>query len=189
MFPCMCSIYLFGFLPCCQYAGTGDVRAHRARNIVFLRSLAPLNGILRSRSCHGTDHIIGRRDPRVGSRGKNSGGQGGNVTTSDVTKRLSQNPGVGDPPEIPPPTPGIPKEPPQESPPGSPRPEVPPPVENPARPNPPRELPRKTPDELPVRGPKGQCTPYPANEPDVTDLPGSEPDVNPGAPQLPPGTM
>jgi hypothetical protein len=40
-----------------------------------------------------------------------------------------------------------------------------------------------------VRGPNGPRTPYPANDPGIIDLPGSDPDVIPGAPQRPPGTM
>ena len=62
------------------------------------------------------------------------------------------NPGVGDPEEIPPPTPGIPAEPPEEIPPGHPRPEIPPVIDDPAEPNPPRELPPDTPDEVPGTG-------------------------------------
>jgi hypothetical protein len=61
------------------------------------------------------------------------------------------NPGVGDPEEIPPPTPGIPTEPPDESPPGNPRPEIPPVIDDPAEPGPPRELPPDTPNEVPTR--------------------------------------
>ena len=60
-----------------------------------------------------------------------------------------------EPPEIPPATPGQPTEPPPESPPGSPRPEVPPPLHEPGQPPQPQELPGKTPDELPMRGPNG----------------------------------
>ncbi|MDO8981997.1 MAG: hypothetical protein Q7V17_22485 [Afipia sp.] len=101
-----------------------------------------------------------------------------------MTKAFSQL--TGEPEEIPP---GQPAEPPQESPPGNPRPEVPPPMHDPVEPDSPRELPPNAPDELPVRGPKGPRTPYPANDPGIIDLPGSDPDVNPGAPQLPPGTM
>lgn len=63
---------------------------------------------------------------------------------------------MGDPEEIPPSTPGQPTEPPSESPPGNPRPEVPPPMNDPAEPSHPNELPGRTPDELPVRGPKPQ---------------------------------
>jgi uncharacterized pyridoxamine 5'-phosphate oxidase family protein len=69
-----------------------------------------------------------------------------------------------EPPEIPPTTPGKPTEPPPEAPPGSPRPEVPPPVREPGQPPQPQELPRKTPDELPVRGPNGPRTPNPATD-------------------------
>ncbi len=98
-------------------------------------------------------------------------------------------PPVQEPPEIPSPTPGRPTVPPVESPPGHPRPEVPPPMKDPAQPpNPPQELPGQLPDEVPVRGPSGPQTPYPVNDPGITDLPGSEPDVIPGSP-IPPGTM
>jgi hypothetical protein len=79
-----------------------------------------------------------------------------------------------EPPEIPPATPGKPTEPPPESPPGSPRPEVPPPVREPGEPPRPDELPGKTPDELPVRGPPGPLTP--ATDAGPVDLSGSEPD-------------
>ena len=96
---------------------------------------------------------------------------------------------AGESEEIPPATPGHPTEPPPESPPGSPRPEVPPGVNDPDAPAPPQELPGQQPDELPVRGPKGPRTPYPVNDPGITDLPGSEPDVDPGRPLQPPGTM
>lgn len=64
-----------------------------------------------------------------------------------------QIPGVGDPPEIPPPTPGTPTEPPQESPPGNPRPEIPPVIDDPANPDSPRELPPNTPEDASLRGP------------------------------------
>jgi hypothetical protein len=67
-----------------------------------------------------------------------------------------------EPPEIPPTTPGHPTEPPQEEPPGNPRPEIPPPVHEPGAPPQPQELPGKTPDELPVRGPGGPGAPNPA---------------------------
>ena len=67
-----------------------------------------------------------------------------------------------EPPEIPPPTPGTPTEPPREDPPGNPNPEIPPPMHEPGAPSPPQELPGKTPDELPVRGPNGPSTPNPA---------------------------
>jgi hypothetical protein len=78
-----------------------------------------------------------------------------------------------EPQEDPPIKPGQPSEPPQESPPGSPRPEVPPPM----------------PDELPVRGPDGPRGPSPATDTGIADLPGSGPDLNPGAPEMPQGTM
>ena len=74
-----------------------------------------------------------------------------------------------EPPEIPPATPGQPTEPPLESPPGNPRPEMPAPIHEPGQPSQPQELPGKTPDELPTRGPNGPHTPNPA-----TDWAGSE---------------
>jgi hypothetical protein len=76
-----------------------------------------------------------------------------------------------EPPEVPPPTPGHPTEPPQESPPGNPRPEVLPPVREPGEPARPEELPGRTPDELPVRGPEGPRTPNPATDAGTADLP------------------
>jgi hypothetical protein len=94
-----------------------------------------------------------------------------------------------EPPEIPPATPGTPSEPPQESPPGSPRPEVPPPVREPGEPARPEELPGRMPEELPVRGPQGPRTPSPATDAGISDLPGSAPDLNPGQPDTPAGTM
>ena len=77
-----------------------------------------------------------------------------------------------EPPEIPPATPGNPTEPPQEEPPGNPRPEIPPPVQEPGAPPQPQELPGRTPDELPVRGPQGPRTPNPATDAGISDLPG-----------------
>ena len=94
-----------------------------------------------------------------------------------------------EPTEVPPATPGNPTEPPQESPPGNPQPEMPPPMREPGETPRPEELPGKTPDELPVRGPNGPRTPNPATDAGVTDLPGSEPDLNPGGLELPKGTM
>ena len=94
-----------------------------------------------------------------------------------------------EPQEDPPIKPGQPSEPPQESPPGSPRPEVPPPMQDPGEPPRPEELPGKTPDELPVRGPDGPRGPSPATDTGIAYLPGSEPDLNPGAPEMPQGTM
>lgn len=69
-----------------------------------------------------------------------------------------------EPPEIPPATPGQPTEPPREDPPGSPRPEIPPPVHEPGEPARPQELPGKTPDEIPSRGPNRPTTPNPATD-------------------------
>lgn len=67
-----------------------------------------------------------------------------------------------DPAEDPPIKPGQPSEPPLESPPGNPQPEVPTPVQEPGDLPRPEELPGRTPDELPVRGPQGPITPSPA---------------------------
>jgi hypothetical protein len=94
-----------------------------------------------------------------------------------------------EPPEIPPATPGNPSEPPQESPPGNPQPEMPPPMREPGETPRPEELPGKTPDELPVRGPQGPRTPSPATDAGITDLPGSAPDLDPGGPASPKATV
>jgi hypothetical protein len=88
------------------------------------------------------------------------------------------------PTEIPQNTPGGPTEPPMESPPGNPIHEVPPPMHEPDAPPQPQELPGKTPDEMPTRGPSGPMTPNPATDDGglgngIDDLPGSEPDVSP----------
>src|SRR6476660_2650955 len=91
-----------------------------------------------------------------------------------------------DPQEDPPIKPGQPSEPPQESPPGNPRPEVPPPMHDPGEPPRPEELPGRTPDELPVRGPHGPRPPSPTDG-EIADLPGKGPDLHPGAPDM--GTM
>jgi hypothetical protein len=69
--------------------------------------------------------------------------------------------GAIDPPEIRPPTPGIPTEPPPENPPGNPGPDIPP-VQEPVDPPPPDNLPGKTPDEIPPRGPNKPPAPNPA---------------------------
>jgi hypothetical protein len=99
-----------------------------------------------------------------------------------------------DPLEDPPIKPGQPSEPPQESPPGSPRPEVPPPMHEPGEAPRPEELPGRLPDELPVRGPQGPHTPNPAtdagiNDLQISDLTGSEPDLNSAASDMPRGTI
>jgi hypothetical protein len=94
-----------------------------------------------------------------------------------------------DPQEDPPIKPGQPSEPPQESPPGNPRPEVPPPMRDPGESPTPEELPERMPDELPVRGPQGPRTSYPATDAGTADLPGFQPDLIPGAPDMPQGTM
>lgn len=94
-----------------------------------------------------------------------------------------------EPPEIPPATPGMPTQPPLETPPGDPRPEVPPPMHEPGEPPRPQELPGSTPDELPVRGPSRPRTSYPATDAGFSDLPGSEPDLVPGSPDIPEQTL
>lgn len=104
------------------------------------------------------------------------------------SRNLMGKPPVRDPEEVPPATPGVPAEPPEESPKGNPRPEIPPVIDDPAEPPTPQDLPGRTPDEVPVRGPNGPRTPYPASDPGITDLPGSEPDVIPGTPSIP-GTI
>jgi hypothetical protein len=58
----------------------------------------------------------------------------------------------------------------------------------------PEELPGRVPDELPVRGPQGPPTPNPAADAGIddfkiSDLTGSEPDLKPGASDMPQGTM
>src|SRR6266705_882659 len=100
--------------------------------------------------------------------------------------RMSETP--IDPQEDPPIKPGQPSEPPQESPPGSPQPEVPPPLRDPGEPPRPDELPGNRPEELPVRGPPGPPTPYPTDG-GTADLPGSQPALNPGTPDMTQGTM
>jgi hypothetical protein len=94
-----------------------------------------------------------------------------------------------EPQEDPPIKPGQPAEPPQESPPGGPRPEVPPPMQEPGEAPRPEELPGNTPDELPVRGPGGPGPPSPAADAGIGDLSGAEPHLNPGAADMPQGTM
>jgi hypothetical protein len=93
-----------------------------------------------------------------------------------------------DPQQDPPIEPGKPTEPPRESPPGSPLPEVPPPLREPGEPSRPDELPGKMPDELPVRGPEGPRTPYPTDA-GIADSPAEGPDLDPGMPNMPQGTM
>jgi hypothetical protein len=65
-------------------------------------------------------------------------------------------------------------------------------MQDPGEPPRPEELPGNTPDELPVRGPDGPG-PSPATatatDTGITDLPGTQPDLNPGAPDMPQGTM
>jgi hypothetical protein len=57
-------------------------------------------------------------------------------------------------------------------------------MQDPGDPPRPEELPGKTPDELPVRGPEGPRTPSPATDAGIADLPGSMPDLNPGTVEL-----
>jgi hypothetical protein len=90
-----------------------------------------------------------------------------------------------DPQEDPPIKPGQPSEPPRESPPGSPRPEVPPPMHDPGEAPRPEELPGRTPDELPVRGPEGPHTPDPTGTGDGRLGAGRDP----GTSDTPKGTM
>jgi hypothetical protein len=61
-------------------------------------------------------------------------------------------------------------------------------MQDPGEPPMPEELPRRMPDELPVRGPQGPRTPYPTDA-GIAGLPGSEPDLNPGTPDFSQGTM
>lgn len=51
----------------------------------------------------------------------------------------------------------------------------------------PTEVPPGEPDEMPDQGPTGPRTPYPVNDPGVSDPtgPGSEPDYLPGRPTSP----
>lgn len=51
----------------------------------------------------------------------------------------------------------------------------------------PTEVPPRQPDELPDTGPTGPRTPYPVNDPGITEPggPGSEPDYLPGKPSSP----
>jgi len=62
-------------------------------------------------------------------------------------------------------------------------------MQDPGEPPRPEELPGNTPDELPVRGPDGPRGPSPATDAWISDLPRSEPNLNPGAPNMPQGTM
>jgi hypothetical protein len=92
--------------------------------------------------------------------------QGDWIARDDSHRELetcsARSAGSIEPPEIQPPTPGNPTEPPPEGPPGNPRPEIPPPVHEPGEPPSPDNLPGKTPDEFPVRGPNQPTTPNPA---------------------------
>ena len=60
-------------------------------------------------------------------------------------------------------------------------------MQEPGEPSVPEELPGYTPDELPVRGP--QAPPSPATDAGIGDLPDPAPDLNPGTPEMPQGTM
>ena len=62
-------------------------------------------------------------------------------------------------------------------------------MRDPGEPPRPEELPGNTPDELPVRGPDGPRGPSPATDTGIDNLPRSEPNLNPGAPNMPQGTM
>ena len=62
-------------------------------------------------------------------------------------------------------------------------------MQDPGEPPRPEELPGRTPDELPVRGPDGLRGPSPATDTGIADLPPSEPNLKPGAPNMPQGTM
>jgi hypothetical protein len=62
-------------------------------------------------------------------------------------------------------------------------------MQDPGEPPRPEELPGNTPDELPVRGPGGPHTPSPATDAGIFDLPGSEPNLNLGTPEMPQGTQ
>jgi hypothetical protein len=53
----------------------------------------------------------------------------------------------------------------------------------------PQELPGKTPDELPVRGPGGPTTPYPATDTGIAGLPGPQPNLHTSASETPQRTM
>lgn len=75
--------------------------------------------------------------------------------------------------------------------PGIPGPEAVPPLPGTGDPIPggniPSEVPPPAPDELPDTGPTGPRTPYPVNDPGISDPvgPGSEPDYLPGNPTNP----
>ena len=51
----------------------------------------------------------------------------------------------------------------------------------------PTDVPPRAPDEMPDIGPSGPRTPYPVNDPGITEPtgPGSEPDYLPGGPTFP----
>ncbi len=93
-----------------------------------------------------------------------------------------------DPQEVPPAQPASPAMPSVEIPPGSTVPDISPPMREPGGAVIPEELPGRTPDEAPVRGPQGPRTPYPVSDTRIDDQPGSEPDVVSGIPKTQ-GTM
>jgi hypothetical protein len=62
-------------------------------------------------------------------------------------------------------------------------------MQDPGEPPRPEELPGRMPDELPVRGPDGPGAPSPATAGGAGDLPQQGPDLNPGAADMPQGTM
>ena len=62
-------------------------------------------------------------------------------------------------------------------------------MQDPGEPARPEELPGNTPDELPVRGPEGPRGPPPATVTGIADLPRSKLNLNPGASDMPQGTM
>jgi hypothetical protein len=62
-------------------------------------------------------------------------------------------------------------------------------MQEPGEPPTPAELPGKTPDELPVRGPQGPTTPSPATDAEKTDSPDSGPDLISGESDIPQGSM
>ena len=107
-----------------------------------------------------TIELLGRqgRPMVVADGGQNPGTPDGlrSLASADFYQECA-----GDPPEIRPPTPGIPIEPPPENPPGNPGPDIPP-VYEPVEPPPPDNLPGRTPDEIPPRGPNKPSTPNPA---------------------------
>jgi hypothetical protein len=62
-------------------------------------------------------------------------------------------------------------------------------MREPGEPPQPQELPGKTPDELPVRGPDGPTTPSPATDAGISGSAGSQPNLHTSASEMPQGTM